>query len=44
MGYTDSFYFVIGDYGNTNTAGSTCKNCKFAAKYAEQYTKKCKTI
>ncbi len=22
MGYTDNFYFVIGDYGNTNTSNS----------------------
>jgi hypothetical protein len=22
MGYTDTFYFVIGDYGNTNTSNT----------------------
>ncbi len=23
MGYTDSFFFIIGDYGNTNTSNNT---------------------
>ena len=33
MGYTDSFFFVIGDYGNTNT-GSNALTQQFAVIYS----------
>jgi hypothetical protein len=33
FGYTDSFYFVIGDYGNTNTASSKTLASQLAILY-----------